>query len=147
MAAHGVARGTRDVDLLVVAPECLLPSTWETLGVDVDIRRGAADDPLAGVVRFSAKDVTPLDLVVGREPWQAALLARARAVVIEGVRVPVAAAADLILLKLYAGGPQDAWDIDQLLAVGDRAALVTEVERSLGALPREAHELWNRVRR
>jgi hypothetical protein len=35
--------------------ECLSPSTWTTLdGVHVDIRRGDADDPLAGTVRVAS---------------------------------------------------------------------------------------------
>lgn len=65
---------------------------------------------------------------------------------IEGVDVPVAAPADLILLKLYAGGPQDAWDIEQLLGGPDRAQLVAEVEAALRPLPAECHQLWERVR-
>ena len=46
MAVRGVSRSTRDVDLLVVDPECLSPATWESLrleGVAVSIRRGDAD--------------------------------------------------------------------------------------------------------
>jgi NADH:ubiquinone oxidoreductase subunit F (NADH-binding) len=31
------------------------------------------------------------------------------------------------LLKLYAGGPQDAWDVEQLLSGGERSMLVTAV--------------------
>lgn len=95
--------------------------------------------------RFSDKSASALDLVVGKSPWQAAILTRARDVVIEGVSVPVVTATDLILLKLYAGGPQDAWDIEQLLAAGNRAALVEDVERGLPALPGTARTLWQRV--
>jgi hypothetical protein len=50
-----------------------------------------------------------------------------------------------VLLKLYAGGPQDAWDVQQLLAVEDRAALVSEVESRLGDLPAHAATLWRRI--
>lgn len=45
--------------------------------------------------------------------------------------------ADLILLKLYAGGSQDAWDIEQLLTGPERAAVTAEIEATLGALPAE----------
>ncbi|HTF34813.1 MAG TPA: hypothetical protein VK714_14090 [Myxococcota bacterium] len=51
---------------------------------------------------------------------------------------------DLILLKLYAGGPQDAWDIDQLLDVDP--SVVTDVEATLGSLPEECTLLWRRIR-
>jgi hypothetical protein len=111
----------------------------------VSIRRGGVDDPLAGVVRFTAPGEHPLDLVVGRSRWQEGVLARAHDALLEGVRVPVAAPADLILLKLYAGGPQDAWDIVQLLAGADRAALVADVEAALDALPAGCATLWKSI--
>ncbi|RMF24109.1 MAG: hypothetical protein D6760_04065 [Deltaproteobacteria bacterium] len=43
LAAHGVARGTLDVDILVLADEALEGSTWQTVeaaGARVDVRRG-----------------------------------------------------------------------------------------------------------
>lgn len=51
--------------------------------------------------------------------------------------------ADLVLLKLYAGGPQDAWDIDQLLDVDTTFA--REVEARIPALPEGCAALWRRV--
>ena len=111
----------------------------------MSVRPGGVDDPLAGVVRFTAPGEHPLDLVVGRSRWQEGVLARARDALLEGVRVPVAAPADLILLKLYAGGPQDAWDIAQLLGGPERAALVADVEASLDALPAGSRRFWARI--
>jgi hypothetical protein len=58
----------------------------------------------------------------------------------------VAPAADLILLKLYAGGPQDLWDITQLLAAGDHGALAEEIEVRLPDLPSAAAALWESLR-
>jgi hypothetical protein len=55
LAVHGISRATRDLDLLVTDPVCLAESTWTTLrreGVEVTIRRGDPDDPLAGVLKF-----------------------------------------------------------------------------------------------
>lgn len=149
MAVHGVARSTADVDLLAVAPACLDVSTWQDLtasGIETRVQRGDAEDPLVGVVRFAATGEHPLDLVIPRGRWPAGILDRAREAEIEGVRVPVAIPADLILLKLYAGGPQDAWDVAQLLAGPGPAALVAEVEAVLGALPADCRRLWARIR-
>ena len=148
MSVHGVTRGTRDLDLLAVAPECLVAATWtsfETHGITVEVRRGGVDDPLAGVTRFSGAGMEPLDLVVGRDSWQAAMLERAREAPIDGTVVPVVTATDLILLKLYAGGSQDAWDVEQLLTAGNRAALTADVERALVALPPSCRGLWQRI--
>lgn len=149
MAIHGVSRSTRDLDLLALSQECLETSFWESLrseGTGFRVRKGDRDDPLAGVVRFGGPGGPPLDLVIGRSAWQAEILRRARPARIEGVDVPVAAAADLILLKLYAGGPQDAWDIEQLLTGPDRATLIAEVEAALTAVPPDCRVLWARVR-
>ncbi len=54
-------------------------------------------------------------------------------------------ASDLILLKLYAGGGQDAWDIEQLLATDERGALVAAVDAEVGSLPADAQQRWRRV--
>jgi hypothetical protein len=149
MAVHGVARSTRDLDVLTVEARCLADTFWTALsaaGVDVQIRRGESDDPLAGVVRFRAPLRTPIDLVVGRSAWQASVIARATETDIEDTRVPVASAPDLILLKLYAGGPQDAWDIEQLLGGADRDELIRTVDARLEALPSDCRRLWTRIR-
>lgn len=148
LAVHGISRSTRDLDLLTLARECLGEPFWQGLagtGVETRTERGDADDPLAGVVRFTASGQHPLDLIVGRSPWQAGILARARETPVEGAVVPVAGRADLILLKLYAGGPQDAWDVAQLLDCPERTALTAEVERALDALPPESRRLWTRI--
>jgi hypothetical protein len=149
MAVHGVTRSTRDLDLFTVLAEALKIETWQTLrreGVEVRIERGDADDPLAGVVRLSGPVEHPIDVIVGKSPWQADVLQRSRRAAIEGVDVPVAAPADLILLKLYAGGPQDAWDIEQLLAGPGRATVARDVDAAIGALPAECRRLWERIR-
>jgi hypothetical protein len=149
MAARGVSRSTGDLDLLTLERACLDPAYWAELAVPtvaLDLRVGDADDPLAGVVRFTAGDEFPLDLIVGKSGWQARVLGRATASEIAGTSVPIADRAGLILLKLFAGGPQDAWDVAQLLAAGDRAATAAEVDREIGALPPECRSLWEHVR-
>lgn len=54
-------------------------------------------------------------------------------------------ATDLVLLELYAGGPQDRWDIAQLLSTQARADLVAEVQAALPQLPNDCRLLWERV--
>ncbi len=146
LAAHGVARATMDLDLLATDLACLDDECWEPLrltGATVEIRRGDALDPLGGVVRIVSKGEAPIDLIVGKSPWQQALIGRATPLRLAESPIPVARAADLILLKLYAGGPQDAWDIDQLLDVD--ATLAVEVEAGLRSLPAECAALWRNI--
>ena len=131
LAAHGVVRASEDLDLLVLDRSVLNRSFWESWesSAQIEIRRGDPDDPLAGVVRLR-EDGEIVDLVVGREPWMPALLERRIEVQLGPRRLPVVSRADLVLLKLFAGGPQDLLDVELLLAAhpGD---LKVEVERLL----------------
>ena len=54
-------------------------------------------------------------------------------------------ARDLVLLKLFAGGAQDGWDIAQLLAGPDRASIAAGVGAELDDLPVRCRRLWNRI--
>jgi hypothetical protein len=146
LSAYGVNRATVDLDLFAADGSCLKPDLWEGLrrcGIAVDIRKGDATDPLAGVVRFRAPGENPLDVVVGKFAWQTRVLERAEP--IGGTLV--VRAADLVLLKLYAGGLQDAWDVQQLLARPFREDLVREVESRLSELPTRCRNLWQKILR
>ena len=55
----------------------------------------------------------------------------------------VAEAADLVLLKLYAGGPQDLWDVHQLLDANP--GLEGAVGGRLAGLPEDCARRWTRV--
>lgn len=144
LAVYGVNRASVDLDLFTTDASCLTPGLWADLrrrGVSVDVRKGDLTDPLAGVVRLKALDETPIDVVVGKFAWQTQVLDRAE--LIDGTLV--VRAADLILLKLYAGGIQDAWDVQQLLARPLREALILEVESRLSDLPAPCRDLWKKI--
>ena len=149
LAVHGVARSTFDVDLLTTDRRTLEEGTWTRLtaggGTSVAVRRGDADDPFAGVVRIEAAGERNVDVLVGRLAWQADIVARAQPITLHDVRMPVVRRADLTLLKLYAGGTQDAWDIEQLLSGGARQELIAQVESHLALLPADARALWRRI--
>lgn len=146
LASAGVARSTYDIDLLAVDRSVLQNAFWASLrnqGVEVEVRRGDAEDPLAGVVRIEAPDQRPVDVIVGRHAWQRRAVDRAETT---GGGPPVVTATDLILLKLYAGGSQDLWDIDALLHVPGAEGLPSRVEAELAALPPVMRDRWARVR-
>ena len=144
LSAYGVNRATVDLDLLTTDVSCLVPDFWADLrsrGVAVEVRKGDLTDPLAGVVRFQAPGEGTIDVVVGKFAWQTRLLERAEP--IGGTLV--VRAADLVLLKLYAGGPQDAWDVQQLLARPFREEVIREVESRLSDLPNQCQNLWKKI--
>jgi hypothetical protein len=106
-------------------------------------------DPLrrcgwAGVVRFE-QDTEVVDIIVAKGAWEETLLQRRVLVAIENRRLPAVDRADLILLKLYAGGPQDLLDVRLLLAA-DRGELRREVEERLADLPATIRTTWQKVR-
>jgi len=149
MAARGVVRATVDIDLLTTDAQVLRRELWETLlaaGWDVEIRRGDIWDPLVGVVTISHEGERPVDLVVGEAPWQNTIIEEGEPGRVAGVQVPVATAAGLVLLKLYAGGAQDRWDIHQLLRqAADPEALAKEVSNRVGDLPPRCRRLWSEI--
>ncbi|RIL05252.1 MAG: hypothetical protein DCC71_11015 [Proteobacteria bacterium] len=145
-AVRGVARSTLDLDLLVLDDRVLVPAMWSPLrsrGCHVEVRHGDEIDPLLGVVRISETAAASIDVIVARASWARGVLDRATPESIAGVSLPVATAADLVLLKLFAGGPQDAWDVDQLLDVDP--TLAEEVESRIGVLPARGQRLWKRI--
>ncbi len=148
MAVHGVARSTADVDLLVVDARVLKAALWsgfEQRGARLRLLTGDFDDPLAGSVRLILLE-SIVDVVVGRYVWQREVIDASVRRSVGEVALPVAQPAGLVLLKLHAGGPKDAWDIRSLLDIApDPAALVSEVEKVLPRLPADARRLWEKI--
>lgn len=114
---HGFSRSTRDRDLLVLDARCLDSKFWSDLAAE-----GAELEIRRGDLFDPLAGLVRIrvgteivDLVLGR------------------------------LLKLHAGGPQDAWDIVQLLTTPERDAWVREVEGSLEKLPDSCTELWRKI--
>ena len=148
-AAHGVDRSTLDIDLFTVDHRVLDAAIWDPLrgvpGRTIDARRGDADDPLGGVVQLTSAGDRPVDLIVGRSSWQANMAAEAVRTGIHGIEIPVIRVSDLILLTLYAGGPQDVADIHQLPGRNDRDGVVDRVNVSVASLPGPARARWARI--
>lgn len=143
LATYGVTRSTLDHDLLVSDARVLVPATWASLGPDatVDVRRGTHDDPLSGVVRITARSDRDVDVILGRYSWQTELVANAAPIMTSSGAVRVVSAVGLVLLKLYAGAPQDLWDIQQLRAACGES-LDREVLERIGVLPNDAQAAW-----
>lgn len=150
MAVHGVSRATADVDLLTVDTKVLRPDLWrglESRGARLQLLKGDADDPLADNVRLVREGERTVDVVVGRHAWQREIIESARRVSIGKIALAVARPAGLILLKVHAGGPRDAWDIHALLECVDQVdAVKAEVDRLASGLPAECVALWKRLR-
>jgi len=150
MAALGASRSTQDLDILTTDRTVLRSSFWTRLGssgAKVDIRTGDIQDPLVGVVRITREGDRPVDIIVGEAPWQDKVLSDASLRRVADVEVPVVDAVGLILLKIYAGGPQDRWDIEQLLAIAsDRQKLIELIDERVADLPPRCRRIWDRTK-
>ena len=145
LGAHGLARATLDTDILVADDAVLNPPFWVSctdLGTP-EIRCGDAEDPLRGIVRFTAPD-EPVDVIVGRGAWIVSMLQRRLRIEAGGYSWPVVDRADLVLLKLFAAGPQDLLDV-QLLLEADDGDLRRTVEDRLPAVPAAARAAWEKI--
>lgn len=151
MVFHGISRATHDIDLFTTDARCLEAAFWAGLApadTHVEVLRGDATDPLAGVVRWSDEGGQTVDLVVGKHAWQEGILERAESLPwSDDLDLPVATRADLVLLKLFAGGLQDQSDVVQLLAAGETATVRAAVDERVKTLPAAARRLWRRLRK
>jgi hypothetical protein len=148
MAARGYPRSTVDIDLLTSDARVFDTATWVDLtraGAHVDARRGDLDDPLGGVVHILLVDGTDVDVIVTKWKWEADILERAEEVSIAGSPMRVPRIADLILLKLAAGGQLDLRDAAALLALSDRSTIVREVEAHIAEIGHEARNAWREL--
>lgn len=151
LASHGVARTTRDVDILATDGKVLDPRTWlaATAQVKVDVRVGEPDDPLRGLVRLGTDRARlPVDVVVPRGRWTTDVVTRAvdsgRQGVVDGVSLPLVTLPDLVLLKADAAGTIDLLDIELVLEAWPerRRELRDYVEARLGLLDPYARRRW-----
>ena len=95
---------------------------------------------------FPFPTTEPSIVVVGRYSWQAEIIESAEPLPLDEITVKVARPAGLVLLKLYAGGPKDAWDVQSLLESHERADdIKAEVDNTVTRLPAECRDLWERI--
>jgi hypothetical protein len=145
LGAHGIARATLDTDILVASAAVLDARFWADVGTlpPPDIRPGDPDDPLLGLARFDLAD-GPVDVIAISGAWIRGILERRLFIHVRGRSLPVVDRADLVLLKLYAGGPQDLLDI-QLLLEADTGELRPQVETRLAQAPAPLRAAWAKL--
>lgn len=148
MAVRGYPRFTVDIDILTTDARVLERATWEPIageGCAIDPRRGDIDDPLAGVVHIQFADGSDFDVVLAKWQWEGSLIERSEVVKVLGVRIRVPRLSDLILLKLAAGGYLDLRDAAALLGVGDRDAIVREVDATVAEVRPDVQAVWSKL--
>jgi len=115
---HGAARLTADIDVtahLVDVPVQRLVDALLEAGFALRISDpGFVERTRVLPVAHVAVGV-PVDIVLGGPGIEESFLARAKVLDLEGVRVPVARAEDVVVMKLLAGRPKDVDDVVAIL--------------------------------
>ena len=118
VAAWGLPRATQDIDFALDLGGADPSLLADALGGQY--RPGAPDDPLAGVVTLSVQasgQAIPIQLLLLPPRWTPVLFDQAQPLHVLDCSVPVVSWQSLVLLKLYAGGPQDLIDAERLLVI------------------------------
>jgi hypothetical protein len=118
VAAWGVPRATQDIDFAVAIGTKDPRALATFMGGRYD--GGGPDDPLRGVIRASVtvpSGSVPLQLIFLSSAFSDVIFQRVETLSLMNQSMPVVTWDMLVLLKAYAGGPQDVLDARQILKV------------------------------
>lgn len=118
VSAWGVPRETHDVDFALALGSSDAAAFARHL--HAELQPSEPDDPLRGIIRTSVTVdhlSVPIQLILLPPAWNALIFQEVESLSVFGCTVRVVSWQALILLKLYAGGPQDLLDAEQILAV------------------------------
>lgn len=141
VAVHGVPRHTADLDLLVELTEDQLARLFEELErrrIRYQYRRSSLDDPVGDVLSLELE--LPVQLIRAKWKHESSAIARAIEIAYHGAPIRVAAAEDLIVLKLRAGGPLDLYDVENILA-----SKGTDLDYDLLENLAREHRVWRKL--
>jgi len=144
VATWASPRATEDIDCLAeITPTSELEGALLGEGWHPSWHRSGGDDPIPLLLRLEWVHGGPgIDVICATRARERAMLDRSIRVVLSGgFSVPVVAPADLIVLKLLAGGPQDPIDVADLLR---RCCIMAELDGR--ATERGVLDLLRRVR-
>ncbi|MER3423452.1 MAG: hypothetical protein C4293_09700 [Nitrospiraceae bacterium] len=139
VSTWGVPRATQDIDF-AVAIGSADPQALATF-IGGRYEAGGLDDPLRGVVHVSIEvgsEAVSLQLIFLSSALEDVAFRRVATISVMERVIPVVSWQGLVLLKLYAGGPQDKLDAHQILRVRhptpDDLQQIAEMAESLGIL-------------
>ncbi len=139
VSAWGMPRATQDIDFAVAMGSSDPEALATFLGGRYEA--GGPDDPLRGVVHASIEvesEAIALQLIFLSSPLTEVTFRHIHILAVMDRAVPVVSWQVLVLLKLYAGGPQDLLDAQQILKVRhpqpDDLRQIAETAESMGIL-------------
>lgn len=135
---HGAARLSADVDVTVEVPEGSLSTLLATLSARGFSARIANPEAFAERTRVvplvHGASGMPVDLVLAGPGLEERFFSRLETLDVEGVRVPVASAEDMVVMKILAGREKDRSDAAAILAARAKDLDLAYVRATLRAL-------------
>jgi hypothetical protein len=135
---HGAARLSADLDVTVDVPEGSLGALLAALSSRGFVSRIAKPEAFAERTRVVPLVHTasgmPVDLVLAGPGLEERFFERAETVDVEGTRVPVASAEDVVVMKILAGRGKDRADAAAVLAARAESLDLDYVRATLRAL-------------
>jgi len=151
VSAWGVPRATQDFDFAIAIGHADPQSLATFIGGRY--QTGEPDDPLRGVVTVFIEvghEPVSLQLVCFESPLTELAFRHIETLSVLECSVPVVSWQVLILLKLYAGGPQDLLDARQILKIrrpqANEVREIASMAEAVGVL-NEWTVLWNQSRK
>lgn len=122
-SVHGAIRATTDADVLlsITAPKLAkLERAFKDAGLDTDLSRGDADDPIPALLAITDQHGNRVELLSGLRGLDPEAFNRCISVTFLGTTLRFIGREDFIAMKCYAGGPQDIADARQALIIHDQ---------------------------
>ncbi len=132
VAAWGVPRATHGLDFAVALGSA--DPTALSRSLNARFEAGEDDDPLRGVFQTTVtiESVSiPIQIIILPAAWNAIIFKDVQPLSVYGREIPVVSWQSLVLLKLYAGAPQDLLDAQQILAVRESSQAEKQVVTTL----------------
>jgi predicted nucleotidyltransferase len=118
-AVHGAVRASLDADAIIGLPAhrvAELVPVARSAGLQVEVRHGDPDDPIAAVVAVTDQFDNRVDLLAGLKGIDPAAFRRTVDIPFQGATLKVVGREDLVAMKAFAGSPQDLADAAAVLA-------------------------------
>jgi predicted nucleotidyltransferase len=112
-AIHGAVRASLDADAVLSADPreaARIKSLLEGQGLQVELSRGDAGDPIAALLRVCDVHGNRVDLLLGLRGMRPEVFVRSVPIDFQGGKVMFAGREDFIAMKAYAGSPLDMRD-------------------------------------
>lgn len=142
-AVHGAVRASLDADAVLSLSTLSargLEQVFVATGLQTQLRLGDAEDPIPGLLALTDAFGNRVDLLLGLRGLEPSAFARAIEVPFQGQSLRFIGREDFVAMKLFAGGPLDIADAQQVLEVAAHALDLILLRRLAARYGRAATE-------